>query len=153
MKHKNRNIQIISIYAVIIAAFLGSTVLFFRIHTSGLRNSIEAETKLFASLLSSTLKKEYPSLEAFEREGAAHLIQTTLEEHESELADLDVRIVSADGMVLAEDSKLHNSINDAALLHPKPERLPLRAGSADPNSCCCERIIMSSGRFMTGVHP
>ncbi len=119
MKHKNRNIQIISIYAVIIAAFLGSTVLFFRIHTSGLRNSIEAETKLFASLLSSTLKKEYPSLEAFEREGAAHLIQTTLEEHESELADLDVRVVSADGMVLAEDSKLHNSINDAALFTPE----------------------------------
>ena len=109
MKHKKRNIQIISIYAVIIAAFLGSTVLFFRIHTSVLKSSIEAETNLFASLLHNTLVHEFPDFDAFDKEKAAAVIQKTIDDHEEEIADLDIWVFSSDGTILSEDQSIRNA--------------------------------------------
>ena len=53
-------IQNIAIFVIVILTFFGSAFLFWRINTNFLRKSIEAETKLSASLLADDIMKEIP---------------------------------------------------------------------------------------------
>ena len=121
MKHRTRNIQIISIFVVIVAAFLGSSILFFRIHTSGLKSTIEAETNLFASILSHTISTDYPTIESLDPEKAAETITATIAEHAGEIADIDIWIVSEDGTILTADSEVRDSAGAELVLETARE--------------------------------
>jgi len=121
MKHRTRNIQIISIFVVIVAAFLGSSILFFRIHTFGLKSTIEAETNLFASILSHTISTDYPTIESLDPEKAAETITATIAEHAGEIADIDIWIVSEDGTILTADSEVRDSAGAELVLETARE--------------------------------
>lgn len=108
MERKNLNVQIISIFVVIFAAFIGSAVLFFRIHTSVLKSSIEVETHLFSSLLTNTLINEYTFDDCAHNPHVSETLQSMVDEQEADNLDLDVWIISKNGSVLCCDNKIND---------------------------------------------
>ena len=107
-KQKQVNIQIVSIFAIIFLSYLGTAFLFFHLHTSALKNSIEAETNMFATVLKSEISKEYTIDEIYSNEKFTKTIQKIIDDGENGNQDSDVWIISKNGEILCRDSKIND---------------------------------------------
>ena len=60
MNSKRLNLQVILIFAIIVAVFLGSALLFSYLNTGAMKTAVEKETGLAISILTADIHTEYP---------------------------------------------------------------------------------------------